>query len=249
MKAKEVVWYDHNLIGGVFKYLSPQELIRLALTSKEGYETFKSYASKAKSLNLYNEKITTQQELISILNHFPNLEELHFPKFLSTNNNIIHYISNRYKGKLKVLHLPKERMHYDIDSEAITTLAKNCPSLTSVNLEGCYRITDGGIIALAKNCPGLTSVDLRCCNRITDDGIIALAKNCPGLTRVDLYGCDQITDAGIIALATNCPDLTSVNFGGCYRITDDGIIALATNCPSGFVEMQSNHKCWNFSFS
>ena len=45
--------------------------------------------------------------------------------------------------------------------------AERCPSLESVNLMNCFKVTDAGVQALAKHLPGLESVNLRWRDTVT----------------------------------------------------------------------------------
>ena len=123
-----------------------------------------------------------------------------------------------------------------VTDAGIEALAKNCTSLTVINLAGSYnnpsQVTDAGIEALAKSCTSLTEINLGNCNQVTDAGIEALAKNCTSLTAINLEECQQVTDAGIEALAKNCTSLTGINLCSCQQVTDAGIEVLAKNCTS-----------------
>ena len=70
-------------------------------------------------------------------------------------------------------------------TDAAAELAK-LAQLTSVNLEGCSKITDAAVAELAK-LTQLTSVNLSECDNITDAGVKELAK-LTQLTSVNLAG-------------------------------------------------------------
>ena len=86
---------------------------------------------------------------------------------------------------------------------AVLALAKHCPNLTDIRLQGCA-ITDAAVIALAKHCPNLTDIRLDRCANITDAAVIALAEHCPNLTTIDLRAgyltLTQITEKAKAAL-------------------------------------------------
>lgn len=115
-----------------------------------------------------------------------------------------------------------------ITDGGVIAIAQNCPQLTSLNLIGCFKITDVGVIAIAQNCPQLSILQLYGCYNVSDEEVIAIAQNCPQLFYLDLAFTDT-TDAGAIALA-QCPKLTTLDLSG-TEITDAGVIALA-QCPS-----------------
>ena len=64
---------------------------------------------------------------------------------------------------------------------------------------GAHRISRTGLRMYTEGCPGLISVDLSGCYQITDACVIALSQGCPKLSSLNLSGCSQITDAGIIS--------------------------------------------------
>jgi hypothetical protein len=93
------------------------------------------------------------------------------------------------------------------DADVTAWLGKSflhCAGLTMVNLENCYKLTDGGIGELARHCAGLTTANLSCCHKLTDGGLGELARHCAGLTTVDisfqggtLVSSSRFTEGGI----------------------------------------------------
>ena len=55
-------------------------------------------------------------------------------------------------------------------TEGIRALANGCSQLQSLNVRGCYKITDEGITALASGLPQLQSLDISGFRKITDEG-------------------------------------------------------------------------------
>ena len=117
-----------------------------------------------------------------------------------------------------------------ISDVGVSAIAQGCPQLTSINLGGCDSISDVGVSALAQGCPLLTSINIGGCRRISDRGVSALAQGCPQLTSIDLSRCWIITDVGVSALARGCPQLTSIDLSDCNRISDVGVSAIAQVC-------------------
>ena len=60
--------------------------------------------------------------------------------------------------------------------------------------------------AVAKHRPELTTLDLQNCEAVTDGGLNLLARSLAGLTRINLVGCTSVTDEGL-ALLVRCPQL------------------------------------------
>eukprot|EP00242_Pyramimonas_sp_CCMP2087_P005258 CAMPEP_0198199288 /NCGR_PEP_ID=MMETSP1445-20131203/2601_1 /TAXON_ID=36898 /ORGANISM="Pyramimonas sp., Strain CCMP2087" /LENGTH=252 /DNA_ID=CAMNT_0043869083 /DNA_START=855 /DNA_END=1613 /DNA_ORIENTATION=- len=108
----------------------------------------------------------------------------------------------------------------DDDLRGLTPLAA---TLTSLDLQHCYDITNKGVKALAP-LTAITSLDLTGCSRVTDMGIRALAP-LTALTSLNLFRCFKVTDKGLRALAPFTA-LTSLNLGYCEGVSNEGMRAL-----------------------
>ena len=114
-----------------------------------------------------------------------------------------------------------------VTTKALISMAKNCPSLTSLNLRACTLVTDDAIISLSKSCPALRYLDISLSGPgVTDAAVIALSQNCPSLTKLNMSVCN-ITDSAVSALARNCSAIESIDLSYCYSITDAGVANLA----------------------
>ena len=107
-----------------------------------------------------------------------------------------------------------------VDDAAVAAVVSKCTQLSTLNLDGCDKITDAAVVAVASECKQLMTFDLSYCDKITDAAVVALASGCKQLTTLDLDGCDKITDAVVVALASGCKQLTMLNLRGCSNITD-----------------------------
>ena len=79
-------------------------------------------------------------------------------------------------------------------------LAKNCSSLTRLDLDECGLITDSTLVSLAAHCPALSSLSLSHCELITDEGIKQLGQASSArtkLTVLELDNCPLITDRAL----------------------------------------------------
>ena len=104
-------------------------------------------------------------------------------------------------------------------------------NLTSMDLNYCSGITDGGVSAIAQGCPHLTSINLTR-SEITDISLSAIAEGCPQLTSIDLTGCYKVSDMGVSGFVMRCSHLSSINLACCGRISDDTVLAIAEGCPN-----------------
>ena len=104
------------------------------------------------------------------------------------------------------------------------------PSVKSIDLYSCQKVTDAGVEALVKGLPDLESLDLTFCPLITDKAVIAIARYCPKIFTLSLDDCISVTNKGLFAIAVGCQQLSSINLLNCNLVTDDGLEALAKGC-------------------
>ena len=81
-------------------------------------------------------------------------------------------------------------------------------TLTTLELDGCYNITDTAVVAVTSACKRLTSLNLCGCHNISDAAVEAVASECKQLTSLTLHYCYNITDAAVQAVVSACPHLT-----------------------------------------
>ena len=55
-----------------------------------------------------------------------------------------------------------------VDDAVVGAVVSKCSQLSSLNLEGCGKITDAAVVAVASGCKQLTSLGLARCSNITD---------------------------------------------------------------------------------
>lgn len=144
--------------------------------------------------------------------------------------------------------------------------------LDSLNLRGCYKITDLGLkyLASGKLKKTLKLIALAGCDRISDDGVFHL-KQMAELGDLDLSKCGvNVTDSGILSvseisnikkldlswlinvtdtslftIASTCLKLKTINFSGCVLITGEGLRAFAHH-PT--LEALDIFSCCNISW-
>jgi F-box/leucine-rich repeat protein 2/20 len=112
----------------------------------------------------------------------------------------------------------------------IRKVAEGCSNLLSLNLQGCFNVTDANIICLAESCPNLHTLNLQKCFKISDTSITKLAKECHYSHSLSLLGCGGITDASIDRVADCCPHLKILDCS--TNIADVSIIGLADSCSN-----------------
>jgi predicted transcriptional regulator len=106
----------------------------------------------------------------------------------------------------------------------LASLVEAYPMLQTLDLSGCYQITDKGLASLAK-LEHLQTLHLSECREITDQGLVLLVP-LPHLQALNLSGCYQITDQGLTLLA-KLQQLQTLDLSFCTRIADQGLAFLA----------------------
>ncbi|XP_063613740.1 F-box/LRR-repeat protein 5-like [Penaeus indicus] len=81
--------------------------------------------------------------------------------------------------------------------------------LTSLNLSGCWRVTDEGLLALLDSgmVVDISHLDVSGCFQLTGEGLEIFTETCPSLQPEKLSYCDNITDGPYPNLANGCANL------------------------------------------
>jgi len=111
---------------------------------------------------------------------------------------------------------------------SLKALTTGLPGLQSLNLSGCYDVSDAALApALSGSLPLLTTLNLSLCKQITDSTLQRIADHLNSLQHVDISGCGNITNKGILQIASKLKSLTSLNLRSCRNVTDQGIAYVA----------------------
>lgn len=94
-------------------------------------------------------------------------------------------------------------------------------NLITLNLSGCFKITDNGIkyLAAQKSLKILTTLNLYYCYEITDEGIKYISNSFKLLTTLNIGSCFKITNKGISYLS-KLNKLTILNLSSLHEISD-----------------------------
>lgn len=97
-------------------------------------------------------------------------------------------------------------------------------NLESLNLSGCYNITDIGFAqAFLMDFPNLKILDLSLCKQVTDSSLELIAHNLRNLEVLELGGCCNITNSGLLLIGWGLLKLKKLNLRSCWHISDQGI--------------------------
>jgi hypothetical protein len=135
--------------------------------------------------------------------------------------------------------------------KAMSSIAKHCPRLRKINLNGCMGVKDAGVAVLAAAlvnlqdislpplcsdfavkqlaalCPALRQIELS--HPVTEAGLKIIADACLNIVSVNAQHC-EINSAAFIYLAERRHALTSLKL--CSRITDSALSYIAEHCSS-----------------
>eukprot|EP00040_Diaphanoeca_grandis_P029977 m.176412 g.176412 ORF g.176412 m.176412 type:complete len:481 (-) comp31847_c8_seq1:1686-3128(-) len=112
-------------------------------------------------------------------------------------------------------------------SAVVTSIHLQRLSLDSLNIDW-----DVGTFLqqVAKLCPKLRRLSLNGTKHVTDKGLIDVATKCKNLHQLRLHGCSNVTGAVFSKLAENCPELRDLR-GGNSNLSDLHLDELSKGCP------------------
>lgn len=117
----------------------------------------------------------------------------------------------------------------------------NLKYLRSLNLSGCYQITDKSFLKTF-NLPELNDLNLSRCHAITEVAIVELCKKCPFIEALDLSECYHIVDDTIEILTEGAVRLKTLKLNGCKQITDEIFEYIEDNCK--YLQVRMGEVSW-----
>lgn len=98
------------------------------------------------------------------------------------------------------------------------------PGLQTVNLSGCYNITDTTLEgAIATALPSITQLNLSLCKSLTDSSVERVSQFLPNLTELNIAGCSFVTANGLMYIAWGLSNLKLLNLRSCRQVSDRGV--------------------------
>lgn len=134
------------------------------------------------------------------------------------NANLFTSLTRRGIRKIQVLSLRR----------SIREVISGVQNLETLNLSGCYSITDNSLCtAFQQDLPNLKVLDLSLCKQITDVSIHRIANILRNLEVLELGGCCNISNNSLMYIAMKLKKVKRLNLRSCWQITDQGICYLA----------------------
>lgn len=114
-------------------------------------------------------------------------------------------------------------------------LAQAFPSLTALDVSNSPLVDDDFLAALPSAAPSLRTLAVDGCHRVTDVGLCNLTGGqidhgdlceygASQLSRINISKCFLVTDAGIFAVLSSCAALTRIAADGCYAVRGPGVL-------------------------
>eukprot|EP00510_Aplanochytrium_minuta_P005680 CAMPEP_0184009252 /NCGR_PEP_ID=MMETSP0954-20121128/2477_1 /TAXON_ID=627963 /ORGANISM="Aplanochytrium sp, Strain PBS07" /LENGTH=370 /DNA_ID=CAMNT_0026288555 /DNA_START=53 /DNA_END=1165 /DNA_ORIENTATION=+ len=97
--------------------------------------------------------------------------------------------------------------------------------LTKLNLAGCTALTNKGLKAIAE-CKRIQHLNLNGLYRLTDGGFIAFAEKCNTLITLDISWCFEVTLLSLEILINSIPPLSNLELEGCSNLHEDDLLNL-----------------------
>lgn len=118
--------------------------------------------------------------------------------------------------------------------KSLRELVNGIPSLESLNLSGCYNLSDLALDgAFNKELPSLKVLNLSLCKDVSDGSLGRIATHCKNLRSLNLGGCAKITDQGLMYVSWGLKKIEQLNLRSCRLVSDHGIGHLAGQDANG----------------
>ncbi|XP_058820424.1 F-box/LRR-repeat protein 14 [Topomyia yanbarensis] len=112
--------------------------------------------------------------------------------------------------------------------KSVKDVVVGIPNLESLNLSGCYSITDMAMYySFSTDLPNLRLLDLSLCKQVTDSSLGLIAQHLKNIELLELGGCCNITNTGLLLISLGLKKLKRLNLRSCWNISDQGIGHLA----------------------
>ncbi|XP_023565200.1 leucine-rich repeat-containing protein 29 isoform X2 [Octodon degus] len=133
-------------------------------------------------------------------------------------HNVLRFIKER-AGTLHALDLSGT----GLPPEALQALGQVAGlKLQELSLHNCWELSTDAVATLCRQQPGLTSLDLSGCSELTDGALLAVSRGLGHLQRLNLGKLQQLTDAGCTALG-GLRELRSLDMAECCLVSGQGL--------------------------
>jgi hypothetical protein len=143
------------------------------------------------SLDIWECPALPEDAILPIAERFPSLQEVKlYDCGVPVTDELLIDISTHYP-QLRELEIPFSE---DVTHTGLVAVATHCPNLQRVDVQNCDGVTDAFLLALARNCPDLQVLLVAGCSEITDRSVKAVMKRCADLVKLGVEDCIGLTD-------------------------------------------------------
>ncbi|KAL5985487.1 hypothetical protein ACLOJK_027471 [Asimina triloba] len=205
------------------------------------------------SINLNSCPYLKNPTLFSLVRSCPSLEEISMESSgLGEDDSAVDLVENH---RIRTLKLARNR---SLSDETVETLGSVCSGLLSLDVSGCWSITEMGISEIGNRCIGITELKVIGCRRLKnlgmggasfpklevlkaagtgmeDEGLAMVGKQgCGALRVLDLEGCWSVTERGIKELlrSNGGKGLKEVNLRRCCNVNGNVLAWMVFSGPS-----------------
>ena len=195
----------------------------------------KEEAAQVRSVNLHIfEKLRSPQIAQKIFEKMGKfLQKVNFGKLkFSEEFTVTKLLEILPKEKIRKLDFSGVATKKYVDDAVVIHISKLFPNLESLNLFGCWQVTDQSLIELCK-CSNLRSLNVGSCYKISDAGIFEVS-NLKYLEKLNLWRCKLLTDKSLEKLGNDCVNIKVLTISECEYLTNIGVSFFHTKCKIYF---------------
>ncbi|KYR00520.1 Histidine kinase A [Tieghemostelium lacteum] len=226
------------------------------------------YSQELQCLNLTRNAMITDQGMVSMCKHTPQLNELDITQCTNltdqtimqmslscTKLRILKMVGLNYVFSLKPIgtHLT-ELVHLDISechkiSSDLGSITKGCTKLNVFRLRRCYGFQDVSLLSEDGEIHQMQRLSFLDCSHgnIEFKAIHSITHSCKSLTNLNISYCKALTDNAIERIANTLQNLKKLKLDGITNITDDGIKSLSEGNVYQQLEVLSLVSCRKIS--
>jgi len=123
---------------------------------------------------------------------------------------------------------------------SLRELVNGLPNMESLNLSGCYNLTDAALdAAFCREVPSLKQLNLSLCKDVSESSLAKIAHHCKALESLDLSGCTRVNN-GALFFISHMRRMRQLSLRSCREVGDVGLQHLAGGArDAGLHSLQS----------
>ena len=216
--------------------LSPEDLFRAALVSREWHQASLSCSAVLKKIDFSPFlNLRSPETAVNIVEHRGqgalsiNLGYVR----LSMDTPLLKFVPY-FSNALRSLDVSAVTSKKWVTDEALIAISQQCRNLFKMNIFGCFLVSDHGVRALASRCHGLQVLNLGSCTALTDEAIVAVGTHCPQLLELNLWHLEFVTDRSLLVIAEKCVHMSTLVVSDCKNVSSQALGKFTALCKVYF---------------